>query len=289
MGRFHRLHGELTVPTPLDAGARSTSTYNAAADHYDDTANVFWARFGRATVERLALRPGSRVLDVCCGSGASALPAAEAVGPQGFVMGVDLADNLLALARAKAQALALRNVEFRHGDLLALPVSEASFDAVVCVFGIFFVPDMPLAVRALWRAVRPGGVLAVTTWGPRWMEPATTAFWNSVRDVRPDLYRGFNPWDRICHPEPVVALLREGGAEDSHAVAEAAMHPIPSPDAWWSVVMGSGYRGTFDQLDPEQQAHVREANLRFVRDSKIAAVEANVVYATARKPWRYTL
>ncbi|HEY1327226.1 MAG TPA: methyltransferase domain-containing protein [Casimicrobiaceae bacterium] len=267
----------------MSAGARAASTYNAAADHYDDAANAFWSRFGRATVDRLALRPGARVLDVCCGSGASALPAAVAVGPHGSVLGVDLADNLLSLARAKALALGLRNVEFRHGDLLDLPVREASFDAVVCVFGVFFVPDMPLAVRALWRAVRPGGVLALTTWGPRFMEPATTAFWNAVREVRPDLYKGFNPWDRISDPDAVVALLREGGVHDAQAVAQAGMHSIASPDAWWSAVMGSGYRGTVDRLSAEEHASVREANLRFVRDSSVTAVEANVVFATARK------
>ena len=53
---------------------------------------------------------------------------------------------------------------------------------MVCVFGIFFVPDMPAAVRALWHVVRPGGRLAITTWGPRFLEPASTAFWNAVRE-----------------------------------------------------------------------------------------------------------
>lgn len=58
------------------------TTYNAAADSYDHPANTFWDRYGRRTVDRLRLRRGDRVLDVCCGSGASALPAAEAVGSQ---------------------------------------------------------------------------------------------------------------------------------------------------------------------------------------------------------------
>jgi ubiquinone/menaquinone biosynthesis C-methylase UbiE len=80
------------------------------------------------------------------------------------------------------------------------PRPESKFHAVVCVFGIFFVPDMPAAVRELWRVVRPGGRLAITTWGPNFFEPATTAFWNAVREVRPDLYKGFNPWDRISDP-----------------------------------------------------------------------------------------
>jgi len=199
------------VATPTDAKARAAATYNAASDHYDDPANAYWDRYGRRTVDRLVLRPGMRVLDVCCGSGASGLPAAEAVAPDGQVLGVDLAEKLLALARAKAQQRGLTNIEFRTGDMLDLGLPEAGFDAVVCVFGIFFVPDIPAAVRELWRFVAPGGALAITTWGPRFVEPMGTAFWNAVRDEQPDLYRGFNPWDRITEPQALSALFADAG------------------------------------------------------------------------------
>jgi len=274
---------EEIMPTPEDAKTRATVAYNAAADSYDDPANSFWGRFGRTTVERLRLSPGARVLDVCCGSGASALPAAEAVGPDGSVLGIDLATNLLELARAKAAVRGLRNAEFRLGDMLDLNLPDSQFDAVVCVFGIFFVPDMSAAVRALWRVVRPGGRLALTTWGPRFFEPATAAFWNAIRAERPDLYRGFNPWDRICEPAAVRALLREGGVEYADVVAEPGTHPIPSAEAWWSAVLGSGYRGTLDQLDAAARERVRAANFDYVRTSGIDRVEANVVYAVASK------
>lgn len=135
--------------TPEDAKKKALATYNAAADSYDDPANVFWEHYGRRTVERLDLPFGARVLDVCCGSGASAIPAAENVGPDGSVLGVDLAENLLALARRKAKERGLKNVDFRSADMLDLGLPEASFDAVICVFGIFFVPDMKSAVREL--------------------------------------------------------------------------------------------------------------------------------------------
>jgi ubiquinone/menaquinone biosynthesis C-methylase UbiE len=289
-----------------DAAARALATYDAAADTYDDAANTFWSRFGRRTVEHLALQPGDRVLDVCCGAGASALPAAEAVGPGGSVLGLDLSERLLSLARAKAHARGLRNVEFRRGNLLDPPAAApdgAPFDAVVCVFGIFFVPDMPAAVRALWRVVRPGGRLAITTWGPRLFEPGNAGFWNAIRDVRPELHKAFNPWDRISTPADVRALLvaggAGGGAEQAAAsgaaqgtaprdtidvVAEADTHSIPTPEAWWALVLGSGYRGTLDQLAPTDRERVRRANLEHVRRAGLREVEANVVYAVAIRP-----
>ena len=271
------------MATPDEAKARAAATYNAAADRYDEPANFFWERFGRATIERLQPAPGSRVLDVCCGSGASALAAAEKVGPGGFVLGIDLAAKMLELAREKAAARGLRNTEFRVGDMLDLRLPESEFDAAVCVFGIFFVPDMAAAIRALWHVIRPGGKLAITTWGPRFLEPATTAFWNSVREVRPELYKGFNPWDRICEPASVLALLHEAGVEHAEVVAEAGTHPIPSPQSWWSAVLGSGYRGTLEQLDTAARQRVQTANLSYIRDSGIRSVEANVVYAIATK------
>lgn len=267
------------------AQGRAAATYNASADSYDDPSNTFWRRFGERTIDRLSLKAGDRVLDVCCGSGASALPAADRVGPTGSVLGVDLSERLLALARAKASAAGLTNVDFRIADASELAY-ESMFDAVVCVFGIFFLPDMAAAIRSLWRAVRPGGQLAVTTWGPRFLEPASTAFWNSIREVEPHLYKGFNPWDRITAPHDLMRLLHEGGVDGAAAESESGWHPIPAPEAWWSAVMGSGYRGTIEQLDDSMRVRVRDKNLSFVRDSGIEEVEANVVYALARKAAR---
>jgi ubiquinone/menaquinone biosynthesis C-methylase UbiE len=65
-----------------DEGAKAARTYNSASDSYDDPANSFWERFGKRTVDRLELREGMRVLDVCCGSGASALAARQLLAPR---------------------------------------------------------------------------------------------------------------------------------------------------------------------------------------------------------------
>jgi chitodextrinase len=78
-------------------------------------------------------------------------------------------------------------------------------------------------------------------------------------------------------------MLREAGVMGAEVVAEAGQHPIASPEAWWAAVLGTGYRGTLDQLDAAGRERVRAANLGYIRQSGTSAVKANVVYAIARK------
>src|SRR5882724_7132878 len=196
-----------------EAKRRAQSTYNAAADHFDDPALGFWDRYGKATVERLALRRGATVLDVCAGAGGSALPAAARVAPTGRVVAVDLADNLLELTRRKAERAGLSSVlSTRCADLDTLEETAGQFDAVGIVFGLFFLPDMAGATSRLWRLVAPGGTLAVTTWGPRLWELANSTFWEEVGALRPELNRGYQPWDALTEPATVERLLRDAGA-----------------------------------------------------------------------------
>jgi SAM-dependent methyltransferase len=186
------------------------------------------------------------VLDACAGSGASALPAAERVGPTGKVIAVDLADNLLALARAKADRLGIAQLETRHGDIEALEYPPGAFDAVIIVFGVFFLPDMAAATAALWQLVRPGGQLAVTTWEPRLWEPANSVFWDAV---------------------------------------VAAWHPLGSPEDFWTIVRGSGYRATHDAMSVDEREAVRARCLAVIAERRITTIETNVVYAQATKPY----
>ena len=269
----------ITEPAKLKAA----TAYNAASDHFDDEPLGFWKRYGERTVERLALHPGARVLDVGCGTGASALPAADRVGPTGKVIGVDLAERLLEIAQQKAASRNLGNAEFHFGDMERLGYPDGDFDAVICVFAIFFVPDMAKQLRELWRMVCPGGRLAITTWGPRVLEPAASMFWSAVKELRPELYLGFNPWDRITEPAPLRALFAEAGIVDADIVAEDGRQDLRSPEDWWTIVIGSGFRSIVDQMGPEMAGRLREANLMQVRSQGSTSVETNVIYAVARK------
>jgi ubiquinone/menaquinone biosynthesis C-methylase UbiE len=262
---------------------RAASTYSAAADHYERPALGFWDRWGAGTVSRLALSRGEAVLDLCCGAGGSAIPAARAVGSDGRVLGVDLAVPLLELARAKAARARLTNVEFRRGDATRTGLPSGSFDAVVCVFGVFFAGDMPAFAAEMWRMVRPGGTLAITTWGPGWCEPASTVFWDCVRAAEPSLYRAFNPWDEITTPDALCRLFARAGIEAASAQPTAGEHHLDRPEDFWDIVLGSGYRGTVDALRPEQTDAVHDQVLAILSSRAVGTLRTDVVFGTATK------
>jgi len=113
-------------------------------------------------IERLALAPGARVLDVACGSGNLSLPAAR-VGA--IVTGLDIAPNLIETARERAFAERL-NINFDEGDAEQLPYADGSFDVVVTMFGAMFAPRPEKAVAEMLRVCRPGGRIAMANWTP---------------------------------------------------------------------------------------------------------------------------
>ena len=113
-------------------------------------------------VDRLSYSPGTQVLDVACGTGNVAIPLARRGA---VVTGVDIAANLLEQARARATAEGL-SVRFDEGDAEQLPYPDASFQAVVSMFGAMFAPRPELVASELARVVRPGGRLAMANWTP---------------------------------------------------------------------------------------------------------------------------
>lgn len=267
---------------PGEAQVRARRIFNAAAEHFDDL--TFWDLVGARTVELAGIGPGDRVLDVCCGTGSSALPAAEIVGPEGAVVGVDLAERLLDMATAKAAARGLPWATFRTGDMTALDLPDGSFDAVVCVFGIFFVPDMAAALREMWRVLRPGGTLAITTWrGNIVFTPANEIYWGAIKAERPDLHMATPPWIRVGTPETMTAVLTGAGCTPPE-VADETFEYRADAEAFWTLVLGTAYRGPLDAMGPEAAERVREATFAGMREGNVQVLTSGVLYGRAVKP-----
>jgi ubiquinone/menaquinone biosynthesis C-methylase UbiE len=129
------------------------------------------------------LRRGLRVLDLGSGTGYPALLAAQVVGPGGSVTGIDLAEQMLEVARRKASSLGLSNVTFRTGDATTLPFDANSFDAVTSRFCLMFLPEIPKAAAGIARVLKPGGWLAAAVWSAPEKNPSIGLSMTAIKQV----------------------------------------------------------------------------------------------------------
>jgi len=136
----------------LDYPAELATVPERAAESFAGVANPF--SLGR-------LEPGERVLDLGCGAGTDSLVAAQMVGPEGRVTGIDMTPQMLAKARAAAAELGAGNVEFVDGEVERLPFDDASFDVVISNGVIDLIPDKDAVFGEIFRVLAPGGRLQI--------------------------------------------------------------------------------------------------------------------------------
>jgi demethylmenaquinone methyltransferase/2-methoxy-6-polyprenyl-1,4-benzoquinol methylase len=169
-------------------------------------------RWRRITVAE-AVRPGDRVLDVCCGTGDLAIAARRAGGE---VTGLDFSEQMLERARRKAP-----DIEWVRGDALALPFEDASFDAATVGFGVRNVEDLEGALRELRRVLRPGGRLAIL----------------EITQPRGRLSPFYRLWfDRAV---PLLGRALPGGA--AYTYLPASVRRFPPPEELADLVAANGF------------------------------------------------
>jgi SAM-dependent methyltransferase len=132
-----------------------------AAGNFDVIAQLIWD-VGEKLVERVGVNPGMRVLDVACGTGNAAIPAALAGGS---TVGLDITPELLDHARRHAAEAGVE-VEWVEGDAEALPFEDGSYERVLSTFGVMFAPRHAIAAAELARVCAPGGVIGMANWTP---------------------------------------------------------------------------------------------------------------------------
>lgn len=253
--------------------------FDAGAGQFERLAPALWNPMANAVVAAADLRLGQQVLDACCGSGASTIPAAQEVGPAGRIDAVDLSAGLLDLAAAKAAALDLRNVTFSRADAATWTADEP-YDAVLCCYGLFFLEQMESAARHLAGQLRPGGRFAMSTWQQQAHEPFASLIREACLEEQPSLRDApiSTPARQIADinsAEKLSAFLERTGFS-SVEVNEVALEVPLDPELAWTLVLGTGYRFMLPSSE-ESRGRVREkflaslgGNLTFNADSLIA-------------------
>jgi SAM-dependent methyltransferase len=181
------------------------------------TIHELFERGGAPVTERLlelgGVRSGQTVLDVATGVGEPALTAARVVGPTGRVVGTDISAEMLAIARCRATAEGLDNVELIVGDVDGVDLPPGSFDVVLSRWGLMFAVDHVGTFRGLARLLVPGGVLAAAVWGPPATAPFLSLGYSVLRERLhlPDPPPGTPGPYSMADPERLAAALTEAG------------------------------------------------------------------------------
>jgi len=229
------------------------------------------------------VQPGERVLDVACGTGVVARRAAARVGPTGSVRAIDIAPEMIEVAKRVDGG---SGVDWRVGDAGALADGDVSYDVVLCQMGLMFMEDRSKAVREMRRVLVPAGRLVVNT--PGRIQPVFEHMEQAiVEHISPELGGFVRAVFSMHDPDAVATLLRDVGLGEVSATESAATLRLPAPAPFlWQYVNLTPMSTIVGQASEAAQTAMEEAFVDacrpYVTDGALV-VEQPMVIATGRK------
>lgn len=237
-------------------------TFNTVAAGYDRPALRFFSESADILADFLSLEGDEQVLDVATGTGCAALAIARKI-PHGRVTGIDFSEQMLAQAMSKAAALDLGNTSFRQMDMQMLELTDDSYDAATCAFGIFLAPDMEHQLREIAKKVKAGGKVALTVFHDEAFLPLFETFFARLKlygvEIPPLL------WQRIGTEEKVTALFQGAGLKDIRVNRKNIGYYLKDAEQYWDVIWYAGFRGLVSQLSERDLEVFKAEHLREVQ------------------------
>jgi len=267
--------------------------YDRAASLYDRAGIKQFTYYANLLVERLDIPLGARVLDVATGRGALLFAAAKRVGPTGYVLGVDLAPNMIALTAAEigAHGLVHAEVQLMDGDDLSFP--SHSFDYILCGFAIHFLNYARLLVR-FRDMLRPGGTIATTHPYVPTHDSENMRRWEWLfeltKEVFPEDFRPPASWvapNRLNSPERIEGTLSDSGFVDISVTREEALMYFVDEYDWWDWEWSQGSRFWVEGMSPEGLERFKEVSfthLRAMKGPKGIPILDGALFAIAKAP-----
>ena len=268
---------------------RVAAVFDLVAPGYDSPALRFFPFVADRVIAHISPRRGEKILDVCSGTGAVALAAAQAVAPDGRVTAIDVAEQMLAQLDAKRRKFGVENLDIHVMDAQHLDFRRDYFHHVVSSFGIFFLPDMLAGLKEWVRVTRPGGSVTFSVFSAQAFQPMMGMFQDRVQAAGVTFPENSPLWaaESLQDPESCRALAVGAGLTEVSIERAAIGYHLRDTNDWWEILWHSGTRAALERLTPEQQdalkkEHAAEVATLASADGIYLNVETLVV--AGRKP-----
>jgi SAM-dependent methyltransferase len=266
----------------MEATQRGQVIQSAAEVYETFFVPALFRDFAAPVCDAAAISPGQGVLDVACGTGVLAREAARRAGPEAAVVGLDVNEGMLDVARQTSP-----EIDWRAGQAESLPFADGSFDAVISQFGLMFFTDRAGALREMWRVLRPGGRLAVAVWDTLERTPGYAAVTALLQRLFGDaVAEGMRAPYALGDPADFRALFTEAGIAGAEIRTRDGAARFPSIEAWVHTdVKGWTLADLIDDAQYDLLLSEAKRDLgEFAGDDGRVAFAAPAHIATATKP-----
>jgi ubiquinone/menaquinone biosynthesis C-methylase UbiE len=260
-------------------GDDARDTWSGVADAWAQGRPRVAAEAGRRAeawlLENAGLEAGKEVLEIACGTGSTGVEAARLVAPEGRVLMSDFADAMVDAARERARREGVDNAECEVLDAQHLGLPDASFDAVICGFGLMLMPEPVRAAAEARRVLRPGGRLVLTVWAEEaanaWLAAAMRALMEELGAPEPE--EGMPGPFALGSAQRLEEILSAAGFESVEVERVQMIEPHESPESWWSAVETSAgpIVAVLAGLSDDTRAAIRRRALERVEQYRTAS------------------
>src|SRR5262249_44390406 len=229
-------------PIAEESKAKVSAVYDAAAATYNRVGPSFFLHFGRRLASGVGIVPGSSILDIATGTGAVLVPAAELVGDEGRVVGIDLSSLMIGRARSEIQKFGLSNAAFLVADAERLPFSQGAFDRVLCSFAIFLFSSLPGFISECHRVLRSSGRIGLVYSAGE--DPQWNWYEQLISKYEPTASLGTERYS----PKQVEATLNHFGFTNVATSLEAHRLVFSNASEFWGWAWSHGDRCVLESL-----------------------------------------
>lgn len=211
--------------------------WDLVAEGYSEASVEYFRRFSDAALDMVAPGEGDRLLDVGCGPGTLALAVAGRVAA---IDALDFSENMIAILRQRAADAGLTNISPLLGDGQNLPYEDGTFDAAFSMFGLMFFPDRAKGYGEIYRTLKSGGRVCVSSWAPVAQSPLMQVMFGALRAINPDIPEPKTNIDSLENPDLLVAELADAGFKgvEVHRVTKG-MEFASAEEFWDKMAKGS--------------------------------------------------